>query len=191
MRLHDKNPKSMRVIGDAACEGLDPGNASSLSDGRPHVSVTLRRLRLYHGGVPGLLPGETLLPPLVTGVRSCADHDAEHSRSDRVYLTTDPAEAAAYAALTAPGGHGDVYEAKPLDTLEPDPPDVAGTGSYATRAAAVLAVVRRCVPPEEAIARMRTFLLTLDATSAETGNRRSDSADGDEVTFLVLPRHIE
>jgi hypothetical protein len=34
MRLHDKNATSTRVIGDAACEGLDPANASPVVDGR-------------------------------------------------------------------------------------------------------------------------------------------------------------
>ena len=41
------------------------------------------RLRLYHGGVPGLIPGEKLLPPLLTDAASCTDYDGEHCRADR------------------------------------------------------------------------------------------------------------
>ena len=120
-------------------------------------------LTLYHGGVPGLVPGQALLPPSVTGARSCADYDGEHCRADRVYLTTDAEEAAVYAALATPGGRGDVYEVEPIDELELDSPAVAMTGSYATRAAAVVRVIRRGVPVEEAAARICTFLLTRDA----------------------------
>jgi len=118
------------------------------------------RLTLYHGGVSGLVPGQKLLPPRVTDACSCADYNRDHCRADRVYLTTDAEEAAVYAALATPGGHGDVYEVEPLDELEPDPPAVPVTGSYATRAATIVRVIRRGVPVEEAAARMRTFLQT-------------------------------
>jgi hypothetical protein len=47
-------------------------------------------LKLYHDGVPGPVPGQRLLPPVITGARSCVDHDGQHCRDDRVYLTTDP-----------------------------------------------------------------------------------------------------
>jgi hypothetical protein len=110
--------------------------------------------------VSGLVPGQKLLPPRLTDACSCADYDAEHCRADRVFLTTDAEEAAMYAALATPRGHGDVYEVEPLDELEPDPPAVPVTGSYATRAATVVRVVRRGVPVDEAAARMRTFLQT-------------------------------
>jgi hypothetical protein len=113
------------------------------------------RLRLYHGGVAGLVPGQKLLPPLLTDACSCADYDGEHCRTDRVYLTTDAEEAAVYAALTAPGGGGDVYEVEPVGALEPDPAASAGTGSYATPAATVVRVIRRGVPLEEAAADAR------------------------------------
>jgi hypothetical protein len=111
--------------------------------------------------VPGLVPGQKLLPPSLTDAGSCADYDGEHCRADRVYLTTDAEEAAVYTALATPGGHGDVYEVEPLDELEPDSPGVPVSGSYATRAANVVSVVRRGVLVEEAAARMRTFILTL------------------------------
>lgn len=138
-------------------------------------------LALYHGGVPGLFPGDVLLPPLVTGARSCADHDPEHCRPDRVYLTTDREEAAVYAALR---GGGDVYEVEPLSELEPDPYDVDTTSSYATRAATVVAVVRRAVPVAEALMRMRTALAMLETAPAP-------KRDLDGVTFLALARHTK
>ena len=123
------------------------------------------RLKLYHGGVPGLVPGQKLLPPTLTDACSCADHDSEHCRADRVYLTADANEAAVYAALATPGGRGDVYEVEPLDELEPDSPAMPVTGSYATRAATVVRAIRRGVLVEEAAARMRMFLSDVDEGS--------------------------
>lgn len=126
------------------------------------------RLRLYHGGVAGLIPGQKLLPPLVTDACSCADYDGEHCRADRVYVTTDAEEAAVYAVLTAHRGRGDVYEVEPIGELEPDPAAAPGTGSYAAPAATVVRVIRRGIPVEEAAARMRVFLLTLEPADLRT-----------------------
>jgi len=120
------------------------------------------RLRLYHGGVAGLSPGQKLLSPLLTDACSCADYDGEHCRNDRVYVTTDAQEAAVYAALATPGGRGDVYEVEPIGELEPHPAAAPGIGSYATPAATVVRVIRRDVSVEEAAARMRAFLRTLE-----------------------------
>jgi Rifampin ADP-ribosyl transferase len=119
-------------------------------------------LTLYHGGVPGLVPGQKLLPPSLTGACSCADHDSEHCRADRVYLTTDAEEAAVYAALATPGGRGDVYEVEPIGELRPDRAAAPMASSYATPAATVARVIRRGVMLEEAAALMRAFLLTLE-----------------------------
>jgi hypothetical protein len=146
---------------------------------------------LYHGGVPGLLAGDLLLPPIVTGARSCADYDPEHCRPDRVYLTTDREDAAVYAAL---GGGGDVYEVEPLSELEPDRPDLdTTTSSYTTRAATVVTIVRRAVPVAEALARMRMAVAVLETAPGATrmGPRRRDATHGDEVTFLALARHTK
>jgi Rifampin ADP-ribosyl transferase len=116
--------------------------------------------------VAGLVPGQKLLPPLLADACSCADYDGEHCRTDRVYLTTDAEEAAVYAALTASGGGGDVYEVEPVGALEPDPAAAAGTGSYATPAATVVRVIRRGVPLEEAAARMRALVPRLERGEA-------------------------
>ncbi len=121
--------------------------------------------KLYHGGAPGLRPGQKVQPPSATGARSCADYDREHCRADRVYMTTDADEATIYAALSSGGGLGDVYEVEPVGELTPDPPGGVGAESYSTRAATVVAVVRRGVRPEQAAAQMRAFLLKLPRTS--------------------------
>ncbi len=118
------------------------------------------RLTLFHGGVSGLVPGQKLLPPRLTDASSCSDYNGDHCRADRVYLTTDAEEAAVYAALATPGGHGDVYEVDPLDVLEPDPPAVPVTGSYATAGCDHSESHPPGLPVEEAAARMRTFLQT-------------------------------
>jgi hypothetical protein len=115
--------------------------------------------RLYHGGVSGLVPGQKLLPPARTGARSCSDYDGRHCRPDHVYLTADPTEAAVYAALASSGGDGDVYEVEPVGELEPDPPGDAAASAYAARAAIVVAIVRRAIPLQEAVAAMETFAL--------------------------------
>jgi hypothetical protein len=68
-----------------------------------------------------------------------------------VYVATNPDEATIYAALAPGGGRGHVCEVKPVEELEPDPAGALGTTSYATRAATVVAVVRRGLPFEEAV----------------------------------------
>ncbi|HYT52668.1 MAG TPA: NAD(+)--rifampin ADP-ribosyltransferase [Gaiellaceae bacterium] len=133
--------------------------------------------KLYHGGVSGLAPGQALYPPSLTGTRSCADFDTAHCRSDRVYLTTDQADAAVYAALAPLGGRGDVYEVEPLGALEPHPPGGLCTSSYAAPAATVVAVVRRGTSLDEAAASIAAFMLELAAANAagvsRTGPLRS------------------
>lgn len=75
----------------------------------------------FHGGVPGLVKGNMILPPSITGAPSCSEFGAEHvHRRDRVYLTTKPAAALIFA-VTHPSGDGCVYRCTPVGTLEPDP----------------------------------------------------------------------
>jgi len=62
-----------------------------------------------------------------------------------------------YAALAPWGGRGDVYEVEAHGILEPETPGFA-TGSYSAPGATVIAVVRRSIGLEEAIARMRAVL---------------------------------
>ena len=137
------------------------------------------------------MPGKTLLPPRLTGARSCANLDAQHCRSDRVYVTTDFEVAVVYAALAPPAGNGDIYEVEPLAELEPDPPDVTGTDSYATRGAIVVAVVRRGVSLTDALARMRAFVATLEETPGEVRVRGGADVTVTPLPFLALARHTE
>ncbi|NJP27068.1 hypothetical protein FLW53_23290 [Microbispora sp. SCL1-1] len=104
--------------------------------------------RLWHGGAPGLQPGDLLLPPAQTGIATSSDilialtgfdpHDngveTDRMRTDRVYLTRDRELARAYAACwTAKAEHGlqvgrgALYVARPIGEVWPDPdlPDVS------------------------------------------------------------------
>lgn len=95
---------------------------------------------LYHGGVPGLAPGDLLLPPTLSGARSNAEFGAAGAcRRDRVYLHADQRHARLFALL-CPAGPGSLYRAEPLGSLEVDP-DFAGVGSYCAPSARVLEVV--------------------------------------------------
>lgn len=80
----------------------------------------------YHGGFPGLKPGDQLLPPDQTGT----DHrlsatvaqmggPAYAQRTDLVYLTTDRQVARAYAAFYPDGALYQVLPASPVDR-DPD-----------------------------------------------------------------------
>lgn len=87
-------------------------------------------VRWYHGGVPGLGVGDWLVPPDCSG--TChrlslhAPEGAPHgTRTDVVYVTSDPEVARVYAAFYPDGA---VYEVDPDGPVEPDPdaPELAG-----------------------------------------------------------------
>lgn len=95
-------------------------------------------MRLYHGGVSGLKPGQLLLPPCETGHvparlttgklfdgESVEDYlGPDINRGDRVYLTPDREFARAYAAMIgvmSGSGYGSLYVAEPVGPAEPDP----------------------------------------------------------------------
>ncbi|WP_306150702.1 hypothetical protein [Roseovarius sp. MMSF_3281] len=78
-------------------------------------------VRYYHGGVPDLLPGRMILPPVTTGVRSCALYGASGVCDPQmVYVTTD-IEAAMLFAAGHPSNRGAVYLVKPDEPLLHDP----------------------------------------------------------------------
>lgn len=100
--------------------------------------------RFYHGGQPGLEPGDLILPPAETGITTLgsilAEHDPWLHRStgryldlaDRVYLA-DLGIAVGYACLwtACPWTEHDgaVYAVRPLGELERDPdPDSRARG---------------------------------------------------------------
>jgi hypothetical protein len=82
-------------------------------------------MRYFHGGLPGLEPGDQLLPPDATGT----DHRLSSyaailggpvyaQRTDVVYLTTDRQVARAYAAFYPDGA---LYQVMPASPVDPDP----------------------------------------------------------------------
>jgi len=88
-------------------------------------------MRYWHGGFPGLRPGDLILPATESGaVRtltawgSLPGYDADHVRPDRVHLTTERASARVFAAAYPDGA---LYQVEPIGETEPDPdaPDEA------------------------------------------------------------------
>lgn len=101
---------------------------------------------LFHGGVPGLNPGDRLIPAskLAPWSRFIYDRGAKYS-PDHVYLTTDLDSARRYATnYLAPNGMrppGDVYEVSTRGKLllDPDYPQIGRTkGAFLMTSSAVV-----------------------------------------------------
>lgn len=79
----------------------------------------------FHGGVPGLVVGEQILPASKLGLRFAYHNENAVYDPNWVYLTTDLGVAEAYAAryLDEKGiqGGGNVYSVIPQGAIEPDP----------------------------------------------------------------------
>lgn len=117
------------------------------------------RVRLFHGGFPGLQPGDYILPPAESGVSSMRDDSrrAGFSRittaTDRVYVTTErplAAAAAAYWSTREPKkGRGWLYRVElDDDDLTPDEDIPRGPFiSFQLPRARVAAVLDRGVDP--------------------------------------------
>lgn len=100
-------------------------------------------MRYYHGGYGGLKEGGMLLPPSITGAKSCADYGAGHvCRRDKVYITTD-VDVARFAATMTPNGK--VYEVFPLGVLGPDPDCLEPGHSFECDRARIVRVVPKRV----------------------------------------------
>jgi hypothetical protein len=106
----------------------------------------------FHGGVPNLEVGQSVLPPTATGAESMRQKarlrdgvDRPWLRDDRVYLTTDLSLARQFAAIyrRCPG---DLYIVVPQGEVEPDP-DWHGDpgGSVMCPAATIVEVLERRV----------------------------------------------
>jgi len=99
----------------------------------------------WHGGAPGLNPGDLILPPSVTRTRHTlsAYEGKETSRAGyqptRVYLTSEYATAEVFAAMYPNGGW--VYRVEPEGQLEQDPDVVEGGESWVCERARIVAVV--------------------------------------------------
>lgn len=106
----------------------------------------------WHGGMPGMLTGDYLLPPTelngiarATTMHAIVDHSllkAAHYRPDRVYVTTNPDQALIFA-----GGmpNGVVYQVRPFGFLDDDP-DFTGTPCESFTCARALIIDRVAVP---------------------------------------------
>lgn len=106
---------------------------------------------LFHGGVPGLSPGDLILPPAVTGQELHTSSLREATRdysTRRVYVTTG----LDYAQLFAHLRDGAVYEVQPIGAVRPDE-DSRVAPSWSCRRARVLRVVVEApAPVPEAVA---------------------------------------
>lgn len=110
--------------------------------------------RLWHGGAPGVRPGDRILPgrsrPVHPGCPWCEANAAGETgpgglspltgRPDRVYLTPVREYARHYASLY---GRGDLYRVDPVGPVERSPEDTVET--WLAPAAVVVAVVERAV----------------------------------------------
>lgn len=97
----------------------------------------------FHGGVPGLRPGDQLLPPEQTGTdRTLSQHATAvgapdwAGRRDLVYITTQRADARVFAAFRPDGA---LYRVEPDGPLGDDP-DAPGI-SFTCQSARVIAVL--------------------------------------------------
>ena len=107
--------------------------------------------RLWHGGVPGLRPGDLITPGHhrlgITGCPICAGRDAGNTnqidppsrRPDKIYLTTSREYARFYAALS----RGDLYRVSPVGPVQRSAEDTIAT--YMASSARVVAVYARAV----------------------------------------------
>lgn len=112
--------------------------------------------RYWHGGIPGLRPGDLIQPVSVTGttdhlVDGCPTCEARKAtgrpedggpRSDRVYVTTNREYARLYAAGWPRGA---LYRVEPLGELEETTGRDDPLPSWAVPEARVLAVYDACV----------------------------------------------
>lgn len=113
------------------------------------------RVRYYHGGHPGLWPGDEVLPQgpgrLARHHEGCAVCDAQAAgqatsidpataRPDRVYVTTDWLYGKFYASRY---GAGDLYVVAPADDLEPSGEDLLPAATCSS--AVVVDVLARAV----------------------------------------------
>lgn len=110
----------------------------------------------YHGGVPGLRPGDLILSPYERGVDSPRAHRPAmrmfNYRPDLVYATPDVRIARGYAGRWP---DGTLYRVDPIDPVEPDPASL--TSAYTFRRARVLDVLEESIPVPPNTLALRLF----------------------------------
>lgn len=132
----------------------------SIQLARLNQDVRDGKVRIWHGGAPGLVPGDLILPPSVTGAESMRQQsiDAGFRRvvtaPDLVYVTTERELARAIAAHWAKRresrGRGWLYRVS-IDDLDLEPDDDLPGGPFISFQAArvrVAAVLDRGVDPD-------------------------------------------
>lgn len=105
---------------------------------------------LYHGGVPGLKPGDLIQPghsrddihddcPICRQRRELGEDAPEGTRHpENVYCTTDRLYAKLYASMV---GQGDVYQVEPVGPLTPSTDEGDPEGCYRCPALRVKRIV--------------------------------------------------
>lgn len=110
--------------------------------------------RFWHGGTPGLKPGDVLRPGAIVGARNLAqalrvDHDDYDPNV--LYVTSDKAHARFFAASWRSADtaldyvRGDLYNVRPKGGRAPDP-DYPDGVCWSCARAVIIAVVERNVP---------------------------------------------
>jgi hypothetical protein len=106
--------------------------------------------RYWHGGVPGLRPGDRLRPAsqlaTLPSIHAWAGYDSD---PDWVYVTVDRTHAKFHASAyldssDRPGG--DLYNVRPRGELQPDP-DYPDGISFRCRSAIVVVAAERAIRP--------------------------------------------
>ena len=90
----------------------------------------------FHGGAPGLKPGDLIRPAVSLGITRTKTPNQPRYTPRRVYIT----RLRWYAELFANGHEGDVYEVRPVGRPLPD---LDAKGSFTCSCAEVVAVVAR------------------------------------------------
>jgi hypothetical protein len=107
--------------------------------------------RYWHGGVPGLQPGDRVHPASQLAQLPVAHAFAEYdSDPDWVYVTVDRTHAkfhaSAYVDWAGRLGGGDLYNVRPRGELQPDP-DYPDGVSFSCRSAIVVVAAERGIRP--------------------------------------------
>lgn len=128
-----------------------------------------RPTRWWHGGAPGLRPGDRILPASRLSDVAALGYALEGYPADpsTVYITSDKTLARAYAGKWTDGTRrigGDLYNVRPRGQLNPDPDYIDDPACQTCTSAVVVAVAERRI----------TMTLELEIYS----NRRTTWDDG-------------
>lgn len=117
-----------------------------------------RNKRYYHGGDAGLLVGQYILPPEVTGKDNMVGLNPLR-QNDRVYVTKDLAGAMFFASRS---DSPKVYEVTPEGNIEDDPDHKTKGISFACPKAKIVAVYN---VPREVVQRNRLQMIAASSVA--------------------------